>query len=172
MLKPKASLLTAAGGQALNGLSASDWADWAQDRADIVARKQVRFLETGHDDIVAMIHNELIHEGRFVEGTKLAGDTSLLTFVGGTSKSDTCLNLLLRRRRLDPELPKSYSVLLRLEKPLGFADPVCIQHQSAVLGFISHLRPVTSSQGLVTGNVSKRLPHISTDRAVGHVQLR
>ena len=49
-----------------------------------MARKQVRFLETGHDDTVAMIHNELIHEGRFVEGTKLAGD-SLFTFSQVTS---------------------------------------------------------------------------------------
>ena len=47
----------------------------AQDRADVVARKQIRYLETGHDDIVAMVHNEMISEGRFQASTKLAGET-------------------------------------------------------------------------------------------------
>ena len=45
----------------------------------MVARKQIRCLETGHADLVAMVHNQLVREGRVLEGMKLAGE-SLLAF--------------------------------------------------------------------------------------------
>ena len=45
----------------------------AQNRPDAVARKILRFLETGHDDLVVMLNNALIKAGRFEEGARLAG---------------------------------------------------------------------------------------------------
>ena len=44
-----------------------------QNRPDAVARKILRFLETGHDDLVVMLNNALIKAGRFEEGARLAG---------------------------------------------------------------------------------------------------
>ncbi len=46
---------------------------YAQNRPDAVARKILRFLETGHDDLVVMLNNALIKAGRFEEGARLAG---------------------------------------------------------------------------------------------------
>ena len=46
-----------------------------QNRPDAVARKILRFLETGHDDLVVMLNNALIKAGRFEEGARLAGKT-------------------------------------------------------------------------------------------------
>ena len=44
-----------------------------QNRPDAVARKILRFLETGHDHLVVMLNNALIKAGRFEEGARLAG---------------------------------------------------------------------------------------------------
>ena len=44
-----------------------------QHRADVVARKVLRLLATGHKTLVVALNNALIKEGRFEEATKLAG---------------------------------------------------------------------------------------------------
>ncbi len=45
-----------------------------QDRADAVAKKVLRLLETGHKDLVVALNNALIKEGRFEPAVKLAGE--------------------------------------------------------------------------------------------------
>ena len=47
----------------------------------MVARKQVRCLEAGHDDLVANVHNQLIREGKILECTKLAGEPLLTSWL-------------------------------------------------------------------------------------------
>ena len=47
-----------------------------QDRADVVARKVLRLLETGHTGLVVALNNALIKEGRFAPAVKMAGDSS------------------------------------------------------------------------------------------------
>ena len=45
-----------------------------QDRADAVARKVLRLLETGHKELVVALNNALIKEGRFEPAVKMAGE--------------------------------------------------------------------------------------------------
>ena len=45
-----------------------------QNRPDVVAKKILRFLETGHKDLVVTLNNALIKAGRFEEGARLAGE--------------------------------------------------------------------------------------------------
>ena len=47
---------------------------WVQDRADAVARKVLRLLETGHTGLVVALNNALIKEGRFAPAVKMAGE--------------------------------------------------------------------------------------------------
>ncbi len=49
--------------------------DILQDRADIVARKVLRLLETGHTGLVVALNNALIKEGRFAPAVKMAGES-------------------------------------------------------------------------------------------------
>ena len=57
--------------------------DVMQDRADIVAKKVLRLLETGHTSLVVALNNALIQEGRFAPAVKLAGASSSNTTCGG-----------------------------------------------------------------------------------------